>query len=170
MRAILVIAMTSILCAQLAHAEADLLKILKRRDVIDQNGQGYNAVPWLTADYKILYFSAHWCGPCRDFTPEFVTYYRSNKARLGLEVLLVSSDNSLYDMQEYMKWGDMPWGGIYKHNKTGKKLSELYAGRGIPCVVVLDKTGAVVAHSYQDGRYRGPRAPLDDLEQLLANK
>eukprot|EP00959_Pyramimonas_sp_CCMP1952_P226731 4740719-Pyramimonas_sp.AAC.1 len=44
--------------------------------------------------YIALYFSAHWCGPCRGFTPELIKTYNTLKAAgKPFEIVFVSSDN-----------------------------------------------------------------------------
>src|SRR5207247_10544121 len=47
-----------------------------------------------------LYFSAHWCGPCRKFTPQLVAYYN----QIALDhptyvIFFVSEDKSIYGLQ-----------------------------------------------------------------------
>ena len=42
-----------------------------------------------------LYFSAHWCGPCRKFTPKLVEYYNKIVGEHPeFEIIFVSSDKS----------------------------------------------------------------------------
>merc|ERR1712179_269731 len=60
-------------------------------------------------DLVLFYFSAHWCGPCRRFTPMLAEFYKSDAAR-GVEVIFVSNDKSEEEMFAYMKemHGDWP--------------------------------------------------------------
>src|SRR6185503_11111546 len=50
--------------------------------------------------YIAVYFSAHWCAPCRAFTPKLVEWYNANKAaNPHFELVFVSADNSEKDME-----------------------------------------------------------------------
>ena len=55
-----------------------------------------------------LYFSAHWCPPCRNFTPLLNTFYENaNSDGKKMEIIFVSSDNDEQAFKEYfesMKW------------------------------------------------------------------
>ena len=57
-----------------------------------------------------LYFSAHWCPPCRAFTPELCAFYEkfknSEKGDL-LELVFVSSDRDETGFKDYFE--DMPF-------------------------------------------------------------
>ena len=57
-----------------------------------------------------LYFSAHWCPPCRSFTPVLGTWYSkltSGSLKGKLEVVFLSSDQSEEEFDSYFK--TMPW-------------------------------------------------------------
>ncbi|CAM9984403.1 unnamed protein product [Sphacelaria rigidula] len=50
-----------------------------------------------------LYFSAHWCPPCRAFTPHLVKTYKAIKQRAGgsdVEFIFVSSDKEQSSFEE----------------------------------------------------------------------
>ena len=116
-----------------------------------------------------LYFSASWCGPCRKFTPELVEYYkRVAAAHPEFEILFVSSDRSAAAMEQYMRDFNMPWPAV-KFEKVAES-AELkgYAGKGIPCLVVVDASGKVITDSYAGSEYVGPSKVLRDLDQLFA--
>jgi thiol-disulfide isomerase/thioredoxin len=60
--------------------------------------------------YLAIYFSASWCGPCKEFTPQLVNWYKQNKShRDKFDVIFVSRDRTKDDMLDYMKQDDMPW-------------------------------------------------------------
>lgn len=57
-----------------------------------------------------LYFSAHWCPPCRGFTPQLAQWY--NKVKSGphgseFEIVFVSFDRDEKSFNEY--FAEMPW-------------------------------------------------------------
>lgn len=119
--------------------------------------------------YIALYYSASWCGPCRQFTPELVRAYRELKAKYpDFEVVFVSSDNSAGDMADYMKKDSMPWLAVDYAKRNGKIMS--YAGPGIPCLVLVDEKGKVLSDSFEGGNYVGPMKVLNDARRLLAKR
>jgi len=48
-----------------------------------------------------LYFSAHWCPPCRGFTPQLATWYKDNLKAKGMEIIFVSSDRDADGFKSY---------------------------------------------------------------------
>ncbi len=62
----------------------------------------------ISAPVICLYFSAHWCPPCRNFTPVLAKLYNQwNKDGKQIEIIFVSSDNDLKSYKEYFE--SMPW-------------------------------------------------------------
>jgi nucleoredoxin len=56
-----------------------------------------------------LYFSAHWCPPCRGFTPELCEKYTALKEkRKDFELVFVSSDRDVSSFEEYHKEMSFP--------------------------------------------------------------
>jgi len=97
-----------------------------------------------------IYFSAHWCGPCRKFTPEFIkTYNTLVKDNKPFEVIFVSSDRDADAFKEY--YGSMPWMAVpYEDKERRESLSAYYEVEGIPTLVIVDfDTGKIIQ---KDGR------------------
>jgi nucleoredoxin len=85
----------------------------------------------------MLYFSAHWCPPCRGFTPQLATYYNTYKEKFNFELVFISSDNDESAFKGY--FGEMPWLALPYANRDQKNaLSKKYKVQGIPTLVVLD--------------------------------
>ena len=86
--------------------------------------------------YIGLYFSAHWCPPCRQFTPKLIEAYKQHLKAKGLEVIFVSSDRSPQQFAEY--YGEMPWLAIPQGDPRKNALSKRFEVQGIPSFVVVD--------------------------------
>ena len=118
-----------------------------------------------------LYFSAHWCAPCRKFTPELVEYYnRVATQHPEFEIVFVSFDKSQFAMETYMREANMPWPAIDFQKLKGKDAIRKYAGDGIPCLVLVDATGKVISSTYAGAQYLGPAKVLGDLDAIFAGK
>merc|ERR1712216_118691 len=95
-----------------------------------------------------IYFSAHWCPPCRGFTPKLAEWYLSSLKAKGLEVIFVSSDRDEAAFKDYFK--DMPWLALpYADCERKEALSKKFKVSGIPALVILDADGKVIT---TDGR------------------
>lgn len=54
-----------------------------------------------------LYFSAHWCPPCRGFTPKLAEFYKKYHKDKNFEIVFVSSDKDENQFKGY--YDEMPW-------------------------------------------------------------
>src|SRR4029077_6114772 len=78
-----------------------------------------------------FYFSAHWCGPCRKFTPELVAYYNQiTHDHPEFEIIFVSADKSAEGMATHMRESGMPWPAIEYGKVANVPALQRYAGRG----------------------------------------
>ena len=94
-----------------------------------------------------VYFSAHWCPPCRSFTPKLATAYKAMKeAGNDIEIVFATFDQSEDDFKGYFK--DMPWIAFPHGDPRIKTNSDQYGVSGIPSLVIL-KDGK---HVTSDGR------------------
>jgi nucleoredoxin len=116
-----------------------------------------------------LYFSAHWCGPCRKFTPQLVEYYNRVAAQHPeFEIIFVSDDRNQFGFETYLREANMPWPAIDFQKLPMMDAVRRYAGDGIPCLVVVDPTGKVVSDSFAGKQYLGPAKVLSDLDAIFA--
>jgi nucleoredoxin len=121
-----------------------------------------------------LFFSAHWCPPCRGFTPKLAeTYKKINEAGdKAFEIVFISSDKDQEQFDSYL--AEMPWLALpFEQRDLKAKLSKMFKVNRIPSLVLLDaKTGAIIS---ADGRAtlskdptgeKYPWVPLSPLEAL----
>jgi len=103
-----------------------------------------------------LYFSAHWCPPCRQFTPFLCKAYSDNLKAKGMEIIFVSSDKTQDEFKGYYE--EMPWLALPYDNRDLKaKLSKKYKVKGIPSFVVLDGTGELITLNGREAVQQDPK-------------
>ncbi|KAM6315577.1 nucleoredoxin [Podargus strigoides] len=104
-----------------------------------------------------VYFSAHWCPPCRSLTRVLVESYRKIKeAGQKFEILFVSADRSEDSFKQY--FSEMPWVAVpYADEARRSRLNRLYGIQGIPTLIVLDCKGDVITR-------QGRVEVLNDIE------
>lgn len=109
-----------------------------------------------------LYFSAHWCGPCRHFTPMLCEFYAHLKEEVlpthGLEIVFVSSDRDSASFAQYYR--TMPWLAVpYNDGRfLQQTISMQFGVRGIPCLVVLDAMSGQIVVNHDISRMEVSRA------------
>ncbi|EEF37007.1 nucleoredoxin, putative [Ricinus communis] len=91
----------------------------------------------------LLYFSAHWCPPCRAFLPKLVEAYHEIKTKDdAFEVIFISSDRDQASFDEFfsgMPWLALPFGDVRKAS-----LSRKFKVQGIPMLIALGPTGRTI--------------------------
>jgi len=94
-----------------------------------------------------LYFSGHWCGPCRTFTPELAKCFQNGLSKYS-DIVFISADRSEGAFEDY--FSSMP-GFLalpYEQRQTAQALGERFGVRGYPTLVVINReTGEVVSQS-----------------------
>jgi len=84
-----------------------------------------------------IYFSAHWCGPCRNYTPQLAAFYNQAKAAgKNFEVVFASCDHDESSAMAYFKESH-PWTMIPYDDSERETLSATFRVSGIPRLVIL---------------------------------
>jgi nucleoredoxin len=110
------------------NGEVDLADVFKNNDII------------------LYYFSAHWCPPCRGFTPVLAECVKNWKAAgKKVECIFLSSDQSEEDWKEYFE--TMPWLAIPMGDKRKDNMSKLFGVKGIPTLIAMNKNGKVISNA-----------------------
>merc|ERR1711964_772522 len=84
-----------------------------------------------------IYFSAHWCPPCKAFTPKLASWYKQQKqAGKKVEIVFVSSDQNQTEFDHH--FGEMPWLSCkYSDSKGRASLKKTFGVSGIPQLTFL---------------------------------
>ncbi|MBA3831622.1 MAG: redoxin domain-containing protein [Chthoniobacterales bacterium] len=153
-------------------AATSIANALKDKLVRCQDGTVRPADPSALESKKLIafYYSAHWCAPCRKFTPGLVDYYNRVAAEHPeFEIIFVSSDKSRFNWETYMRESRMPWPAIDYDQLAGMNGLKRLGGDGIPSLLVLDAGGHLVASSYEGDKYLGPQYALATLDKIFAS-
>lgn len=98
-------------------------KAIGAGDLVNSKGETIS-MDTLSGKYVGLYFGARWCGPCRSFSVQLVSTYRSMmKLKLPFEIVFVSSDKTEDQMLSYMRTSRMQFVGIPFGDKRQDWLS-----------------------------------------------
>jgi nucleoredoxin len=125
------------------------------------------------AEYVMVYLSAHWCPPCKAFTPKLGAFVRTHAQRLGVKVVFASSDHTEAEFGSY--FGEHPWDLAFPFGSvTISQLGEHFQVGGIPTLLVLDKSGQLITSDGREGVETHPDASgfpwrLPTLSEILAS-
>ena len=97
----------------------------------------------------LLYFSAHWCPPCRAFLPKLIDAYHKIKAKDdAFEVIFISSDRDQASFDKF--FGGMPWLALPFGDSRKAFLSRKFKVTGIPRLVAIGSSGRTVTKEARD--------------------
>jgi len=122
--------------------QKSLRELLSSAKLLSKGGESSGAD--LMGRVFAFYFSAHWCPPCRGFTPQLAEWYKNGLKDKGLEIVFISDDKSEDQFDEY--FSEQPWLALdYSDRKLKNQLNELLGVEGIPSVVIIDSDGSVIS-------------------------
>jgi len=156
-----------------APGEGAVAQLLRGDLVQFRNGDVVRADEAALEKKKLIafYFSAHWCGPCRKFTPQLVDYYkRVAPEHPEFEIVFFSEDKSQYAFETYMRETNMPWLAIDYTKVKSKDVLAKIGGNGIPSLVLVDSSGNILSSSYNGSQYVGPEKVMADIDAIFAGK
>ena len=111
-------------------------------ELVGQNGATVPVTDLENSPAVAVYFSAHWCPPCRGFTPVLSEFYEEvNDGEKQLEIVFVSLDQDETSFKSY--FGTMPWLAAKFDKALVTKIQEKIPFQGIPYLVVLNKDGSI---------------------------
>jgi len=130
-----------------------------------------------------IYFSAHWCPPCKAFTPKCAKSYNALKeAGKKVEIIFASGDVDETSFKEY--FAEMPWLAMpFEFRKEKEDLSERYECEGIPYLVFVNPqtwetitksgTGIITSENFVEDFPYTPKTSYDlseNTEGLMGSK
>ena len=111
--------------------------------VITKNGEQSLADAVDGYKFVAIYFSAHWCPPCRNFTPMLCQFYEEvNKdGAKNLQVIFVTSDKDEAAFQGYYE--TMPWTAV-SFDADKQTIKQQHGVQGIPMLPIFKADGTKI--------------------------
>ena len=72
-------------------------------------------------DFVLVYCSAHWCPPCKAFTPELTRWLDAHAARLKVGLVFASCDRDDKAFKEYFASSESTPRGVAARSRPGKR-------------------------------------------------
>jgi nucleoredoxin len=147
-----------------------IMESIKQQTLIKADGSKVQASEALAGKSIVcLYFSAHWCPPCRKFTPILKDFYEEVQDN-SVEIIFVSSDSDSDAMMSYMKESHGDWYALEHGSKLKDELDELYEVEGIPTLVVLEADGSLItSNGRATVQSKGPKA-VEEWKNVKAER
>jgi nucleoredoxin len=137
-----------------------LFRDLPRDALLAKGGRGTAplAGAFAGADLVFLYASAHWCPPCRKYTPQLVRFYhearRIHKAdpqrTKAVEIVFVSADRDANEFKNY--FATMPWLAVPFEAEARERIMAWMKVSGVPQLMCLDGRSGKVLEKNSVGR------------------
>ncbi|KAJ9467362.1 putative nucleoredoxin 3 [Diplonema papillatum] len=129
--------------------KASFEALLARTRVIHNNKEVMATVPLKGIETIGLFCSAHWCPPCRKFTPVLADFYvEYKKLDPKFEIIFLSCDKNEAEMLDYCKkHADYPCAKFGTVEK--KELVDIVNAKGIPALSIFRRDGKLLT---KDGR------------------
>ena len=144
-------------------------KIEPRLIQVTDGKKGDYKKPATSPKYTAIYYSAHWCPPCRAFTPKLVEWYMGFKGKHdNFELVFASSDKSEEAQIEYMAETGMPWPAL-KFGTSKDPSVKKYAASGIPYLVLIDENGKDLTGE-KGNEWQAPQGVLTKIEEIVEGK
>eukprot|EP00759_Apiculatamorpha_spiralis_P012442 PhF_6_TR19482/c0_g1_i1/m.28465/K17609/NXN; nucleoredoxin len=134
------------------------MQVLQEFGITELQGkEGSVPVASLSGKYVMLYFSAHWCPPCRGFTPKLAEFYNKHRTSKNVEVIFISSDQDQPAFDGYFH--EHPWLALPYAKRTEKNsISAKFSVSGIPTLILFGPDGAVITGGARGNVMQDPEA------------
>lgn len=91
--------------------------------------------------YVLIDFWASWCGPCIQEIPTLTEAYQMYKSK-GFDIVGISIDEDLSAWHKTIESKGMAWTHL---SDADNSVAQLYKVPGIPCTLLTDKDGTIIA-------------------------
>jgi len=161
-----VLAFLGLFTPALLHSNEALATGILPAVLHDAEGNEVDSATLLKGKHIGLYFSAHWCPPCRAFTPALVKFRNDNVGN-NFEVVFVSMDKSKGEKKKYikemeMKWLTVPGAGTREADSLARRFG---TGGRLPMLIILAPDGSLVTPNGREDVLLSPETALNKWKE-----
>eukprot|EP00762_Andalucia_godoyi_P000190 ANDGO_02417.mRNA.1 putative nucleoredoxin 3 len=143
--------------------------------LVRRDGTTVSTGTFLTGKSLLLYFSAHWCPPCRQFTPVLKAWYESHASALNAELIFCSADRSEAEFRSYFESEMGDWLAVPYDAPSRMAIGSALRVEGIPALITISaQTNKVVSTRAREGLMEHPEefpwTPRNVMDILFASR
>lgn len=107
-----------------------------------------------------FYFAAHWCPPCRTFTPILASMYRKLMIEaVPIEIVFISWDENVDVMKGHMQESHADWLAVAFEDINSRNFTRTFNVDRIPHLCIVSKAGEMItSHGTRDVCLKGTSA------------
>lgn len=142
-----------------AKMESELLnKSFIDAKLMNRQGEQVNLSSFVgKGKYVLIDFWASWCGPCIQEIPTLIEAHRMYKDK-GFDIVGISIDEDLSAWHKTIEAKGMTWTHL---SDADNSVAQLYKVPGIPCTLLTDKDGTIIAMNLRGSEL------LEKLNELI---
>uniref|UniRef100_A0A0K0EJG4 protein-disulfide reductase n=1 Tax=Strongyloides stercoralis TaxID=6248 RepID=A0A0K0EJG4_STRER len=124
---------------------SNIAQLFKSTPLVKPDGTIGKGTDLLKDKVTAIYFSASWCGPCKQFTPLLKEFYdKVNKDKQNMEVIFLSLDRNKSSMEQYFKEYMGTWLRTEYDQELISSLAEECDVSTIPSLKIVKDDGSIV--------------------------
>jgi len=134
------------------------------KTLINQKGEELQAADVLAdKEVVLVYFSAHWCPPCRNFTKVLKEMYEELQEQdQKIAIIFVSCDNSEDEMTSYFTNDHGDYFAVpYTNDSLMNELKINFAVQGIPKLAIINPEDGSQIYGECRGDLSGEKTPME---------
>lgn len=149
--------------------EYDKYGVSRKFNYFDVNGKRYNLNDCLNGKQLcVVVFWASWCGPCLQEIPLLKEFYKEYKDRISMVSLSIDTDYKSWANK--LKQDPVEWLSLSGLPKDQNKVKNDFGTNSIPCFMVLDDKGKIIASQYILKGNQSRSLSLEDIKEIINQK
>lgn len=149
--------------------EYDKYGVSRKFSYFDVNGKRYNLNDCLNGKQLcVVVFWASWCGPCLQEIPLLKEFYKEYKDRISMVSLSIDTDYKSWANK--LKQDPVEWLSLSGLPKDQNKVKNDFGANSIPCFMVLDDKGKIIASQYILKGNQSRYLSLEDIKEIINQK